>query len=209
MSIQTAVSQLNTWCIKNSLCMPDNADKKFERYIELLLDGQKKTNLTGFDSPEAIVEHLVLDSLQILRSGMAAGPLLDIGTGAGFPAIPMKLLIPDLKVYLVEPRTKRYAFLRKAERELELEDIFIYKSKVESIDFPENPGMVISKAFVPLNEWLSMCMPWAKKGALIACLVSYKDWQKKEANNYRTEYELIENNRVYSILKYHVSDTFV
>ena len=206
MSIQSAVSRLHEWCVENSLRWPENADLKFEKYIELLLWGQNKTNLTGFDSPDAIVDNLILDSLQILKSNRVTGPLLDVGTGAGFPAIPIKIVSPDLMLYLVEPRTKRYAFLRKVERELDLKNILIYKSRIENTVFPENPGMVISKAFMPLNEWLSMCLNWAKIGSSVACLVSYNDWKNLILTDYRIEYELVENNRVYSILSYYVAN---
>ncbi len=207
MSVESAVSRLHAWCVEKSLGWPDNADNKFERYIELLLWGQEKTNLTGFDSPDALVDSLMLDSLQILRSGQITGPLLDVGTGAGFPAIPIKILLPDLKMSLVEPRTKRYAFLRKVERELKIENISIYKSRIENVYFSEIPGIVISKAFAPLNEWLSMCLKWAKDGASVACLVSLEDWQNSELKDYRVAYELIENHRVYAILKHYVSNT--
>ncbi|MBR4985562.1 MAG: 16S rRNA (guanine(527)-N(7))-methyltransferase RsmG [Proteobacteria bacterium] len=174
---ETAARTLQTWCLTHDIPFPDDALARTACYLDRLLHYQKQTNLTGFSTPEDIVRNLCIDSLQILRTAQIRGPLLDVGTGAGFPAIPIKIIHPDMEMILVEPRTKRYAFLRLVERELGLENIRIYKSKIESVPIPAALGTAISKAFMPLPDWAKYALPWAQNGARIACLVSRADWQ--------------------------------
>ena len=127
-AILEAVDGLCRWCQAMGLPWHASAADQFGHYIALLLHAQKLTNLTGFSTPSAIAASLFVDSLQILRVKQNWSSLLDIGTGAGFPGIPIKILCPQLAVVLVEPRTKRYAFLRLVERELGLEHVEIHKS---------------------------------------------------------------------------------
>lgn len=200
----SAVNWLKDWCFEHHLDWHERAHDKFCAYVETLLHCQQQTNLTGFSTPRAIVEELFVDSLQILRVAEPRGPLMDVGTGAGFPAIPIKILRPELDMILVEPRTKRYAFLRLVERELELSKLTIHKCRIESVSVPENLGFAISKAFAPLPEWLTFAKPWAENGADIACLVTRADWDASEAQRTENAMETIgmveEKSRVYAVL---------
>ena len=205
--MKQAVAELAQWCQASGLPWHKEANARFERYIELLLHAQSLTNLTGFSTPKALVESLFVDSLQILRVNKPEHSLLDIGTGAGFPGIPIKILYPELKTILVEPRTKRYAFLRLAERELGLTEVEVHKCRIESLELKESPQMVISKAFAPLPEWLTLTKKWANSGSDIACLVSQKDWEHVDLAQfgYQTSGILIENQRVYAVVQLAVS----
>lgn len=200
MTIENAVSKLQMWCRDVQLPWHECASWRFERFIQLLEHGQELTNLTGFSTPEALVDGLFIDSLQIMRSGKLCGSVMDVGTGAGFPAIPIKIMNPELEMILVEPRTKRYAFLRMIERELKLNKLTIHKAKIEQVSVPENLGIAISKAFAPLPEWIEMARPWAKNGTHVACLVSEDDWKSADLKDYQTQFVLDENKRIYAIL---------
>ncbi len=199
--MENAVSLLKTWCLEHELPWPEEASRQFSRYIELLLHFQKQTNLTGFSTAESLVNELMIDSVQILRLGNLKGPVADIGTGAGFPALPIKILCPELEMYLVEPRTKRYAFLRQVERELGLKGLTIFKSKIESVDFCHPLGTAISKAFAPLPDWLELTRKWQNQGAVTACLVSKHDWESycPETHGFCVQKMLCEKDRVYAI----------
>ena len=201
--MKQAVTALAQWCLASGLPWHKEASTHFERYIELLLHAQSLTNLTGFSTPKALVDSLMIDSLQILRVKKPEGRWLDIGTGAGFPGIPIKILYPETPMVLVEPRTKRYAFLRLTERELGLKNIDIHKCRIESLELDEIPQMVISKAFAPLPEWLTLTKKWADSGADIACLVSQKDWEAVDLAQfgYQTAGVLTENQRVYAVVQ--------
>lgn len=202
-SIAQAVTALADWCRSSEIAWHAEADSLFGRYIELLLHAQQQTNLTGFSTPRQFVESLFVDSLQILRVRKPDISMLDIGTGAGFPGIPIKILCPETKIILVEPRTKRYAFLRLVERELGLTLLQIHKCRAESLALQETPQMVISKAFAPLPEWLTLTKRWAELGSDVACLVSQKDWDDVDLSQfgYQTVGLLNENQRVYAVVK--------
>lgn len=203
---ENAVVWLESWCASHGLGWHEMAHARFCMFIEKLLHCQQQTNLTGFSTPKAIVESLFVDSLQILRVSKFSGALLDVGTGAGFPAIPIKILRPELVMILVEPRTKRYAFLRLIERELGLEGLTIHKARIESVSVPEDLGVAISKAFAPLPEWLEHARPWANHGARVACLVSRVDWDAAQSDmrrlGYVVENSMEEQARVYGVLKF-------
>ena len=206
--ITTAIERLKFWCSVHQLEWPLDATSQFETYFRLLMHYQKQTNLTGFSHADDLVNQLCIDSLQILRLGQIPSPMLDVGSGAGFPAIPIKILQPDLDMILVEPRTKRYAFLRRVEDELHLNKITVLHSKIESAHLPPSIGMAISKAFMPILDWLSLATPWAKNGTQIACLVSKSDWLSAqtqiEKSGFKTTGIINENNRVYAILSLHM-----
>lgn len=206
--IENSVFWLRAWSEGQGLGWHDLAHERFCVFIDKLLHCQQQTNLTGFATPRALVESLFVDSLQILRVSEPLGSLLDVGTGAGFPAIPLKILRPDLEMILVEPRTKRYAFLRMMERELGFSGITILKSRIESVVVPSDLGFAISKAFAPLPEWLVHARPWAEHGAKVACLVSRVDWEAASGDilrlGYKVEGLLMENGRIYGVLRYEV-----
>ncbi len=156
------------------------ASRRFEQYVALLLKYQQHTNLTGFDTAESIVENGLKDSLQLLRvrNGRISGPVLDIGSGAGLPALPIKILHPEIEMHLVEPRSKRYAFLGLVARELGLEKIQVHHCRVESLELNQMPALVISKALMPFPDWLKLTEHWRKAGAYIGCYLSARDWNE-------------------------------
>lgn len=204
-SIVAAVDALELWCKDSNIAWEEQARQRFERFIEALLYHQQKTNLTGFDTAEKIVSEMIIDSLQLLRIRELSGPLLDIGTGAGFPSIPLKILRPEIEMVLVEPRSKRYAFLRLMQRELGLSSLTIYGTKLASIP-PQAPKMVVSKAFLPLGDWLNLTRNWLLAGACVVCYCSHTDWldayeRISDPNgDFRLDGVIVENGRVYASL---------
>ena len=198
----TSLASLESWCRTQNLDWNDAKAAQFSRYIDLLCRYQKQTNLTGFSTPEAIIRELFIDSLEILRAGRPSGTMIDVGTGAGFPAIPIKIMIPELDVILVEPRVKRYAFLGLVVRELALQNVTMVKSPIEHVDVPASLQWAISKAFAPLPIWLETARPWAARGAQVACLVSKSDWESfdLERAGYRVIHRIEERNRVYVVV---------
>ena len=200
-----AVERLEAWCTSKGLPWPPGVGEKFARMIGLLLRYQAQTNLTGFDGADGIVDGMILDSLQVLRLGGMRGPVVDVGSGAGFPGVPIKLLRPDLEMILVEPRRRRYAFLRKLESELGLEGLDIWCARIESVSLPETIGGAISKAFLPLMAWVDLCEPWARAGADVWCLTTRRCWEESliqlQGKGYRSTGMVEENGRVYVRLR--------
>ncbi len=176
--LKEAVRGLEAWCTENRIGWHRLASERFEKYIGLLLKYQKRTNLTGFATACEIVECGFRDSLQLLRvrDGRISGPVLDIGSGAGLPALPIKIVHPEAEMILVEPRAKRYAFLGLVIRELGLDHIAVHRCRIESLALETTPGLVISKAVMPCLEGLELTAPWRRAGADIGCYLSAADW---------------------------------
>ena len=105
---------------------------QFYNYLTLLMKWQKSQRLIGSSKPEWIVENLLLDSLLFLRVlPSPLGSLLDLGSGAGIPGIPLKIVKPKVRLVLVESRQRRASFLSSAVRELALLDTRVVGGRVE------------------------------------------------------------------------------
>lgn len=105
---------------------------QFSKYLELLTKWQKTVRLVGRSSPRWIVENLFLDSLMFLRAlPTRFESLLDLGTGAGFPGIPIKIVKADVTLMLVEARQRRASFLSTVVRELGLERAEVVNARAE------------------------------------------------------------------------------
>lgn len=107
---------------------------QFEIYLRLLLEWNSQINLTAVREPEAIRERHFLDALscaQVIRNGDMA--LIDIGTGAGFPGLPLKILYPPMRLTLVESVAKKTRFLEAVVTELGLKDVAILAERAEAL----------------------------------------------------------------------------
>jgi 16S rRNA G527 N7-methylase RsmG len=99
-------------------------------YMDLLLGWAEKINLTAITEPEEAVERLFWEAAPALAH-LGDGPLLDIGTGAGFPGVPIKILRPQIPVTLLEPRRKRAVFLREVIQACDLDQIEVREERLE------------------------------------------------------------------------------
>jgi 16S rRNA (guanine527-N7)-methyltransferase len=107
---------------------------KFDKYLSLLVKWQKVQRLVGSGDPEWIVEHLFLDSLLFLRVlPDDLESIADVGSGAGFPGIPIKIVRPALRVALIESRQRRVSFLSAAVRELALGQVVVLSHRLEQL----------------------------------------------------------------------------
>ena len=106
----------------------------FCKYLDLLVKWQSIHRLLGSTEPRWIVDRIFLDSLLFLKVlPSSAREILDVGSGAGVPGIPLKLVIPDLRLTMVESRQRRASFLSTAVRELSLRDVRVIPDRLESI----------------------------------------------------------------------------
>ena len=172
------LTAISDWCQRYRIpCADiDTAMHRFDAYLKLLLHYQKRTNLIGCESVSQIVEDLFIDSLQILRTGDLGAACVDVGSGAGFPAIPLQIMASPAAFHLVEPRTKRYAFLQCVCRELGFSTVIVHNAKIENCDLA-SVDFAISKAFAPILDWLETARRWTDCGAPVACLVAQGDWE--------------------------------
>ncbi len=112
--------------------LPPSVLQKIGDYLDLLVRWNARTNLTAVREPEALVQRQIGESLFAAQLLETSSPLLDFGSGAGFPGIPLKILNPELPVTLAESQGKKAAFLREAVRTLDI-DAEIWSSRVEAI----------------------------------------------------------------------------
>ncbi len=122
-------------------------------YLALIGKWNRTYNLTAIHEPERMLTHHLLDSLSILAQ-VGPGPLLDVGSGAGLPGIPLAIARPDLKVTLLDASQKRCGFMQQAAIELQLKNVSVVHARAE--DFrPEAPfPQVVSRAFSDLSDFV-------------------------------------------------------
>ena len=113
--------------------LTDQERGNFEKYLGLLIRWQKAHRLVGSTEPMWIVEHLFLDSLLFLRLlPSSVRTLADVGSGAGLPGLPLKIVKPEIEVVLIESRRRRAMFLASAIREMKLRGVRVLEGRLES-----------------------------------------------------------------------------
>lgn len=150
---------------KFNLQLDEQKVDKFNRYYELLVEYNERFNLTAIvNKDEVIVKHFV-DSL-LGAKYFIKGKLIDIGSGAGFPAIPLKIFNDDLDVTLVEATGKKCTFLNAVIKELGLKNIKVVNDRAEILgknpDFREKFDFCSARAVARLNTLAEYCMPFVK-----------------------------------------------
>ena len=125
-------------------------------YCDLISKWNKTYNLTSVDDPEQMVSLHLLDSLAVLPF-LPGGRVLDVGTGAGLPGIPLAIARPDQSFVLLDSNGKKTRFLVQASGQLGLDNIEVVNQRVESYQAPELFDVIISRAFSSLGQFLSAC----------------------------------------------------
>ncbi|MBL7203621.1 MAG: 16S rRNA (guanine(527)-N(7))-methyltransferase RsmG [Desulfobacteraceae bacterium] len=150
-------------------------------FLDELEEWNKKLNLTGLSSRQSIINELLIDSMMPAPFMPDDGNLLDIGSGAGFPAIPIKICKPSLKCQLMEPNSKKISFLKQIIRLAELEKIEVIKGRIEKEEgllHPEGYDVITSRGLAPLPQFLTWAAPHLASGGLI---VAFLGSQSEEA----------------------------
>jgi 16S rRNA (guanine527-N7)-methyltransferase len=156
-------------------CQIEEAILKLDLFIEILLKWNKVHNLTAFKNKEEVFQKGILDSLLILdgnvskniqlRDGMVIG---DIGSGAGFPAVPLAIVLPEIKFLLIEATQKKASFLSFVLAELEISNASIFKGRAEELVKTIKEGQVepfeviFSRAAAQMEELAEMAYPMLK-----------------------------------------------
>lgn len=158
--------------------------KQFYKYMELLLEWNEKMNLTAITDPEEVILKHFIDSLTIIPYLKEADTVLDIGTGAGFPGIPLKILEENKKFTLLDSLNKRIIFLQTVINELELKNIRAIHGRAEEFVNKEREAydIVTSRAVARLNVLLEYMLPFVKVGGRCICMKSFEiEEELKEA----------------------------
>lgn len=116
-----------------NLSIPTELADALLAYLELLALWNSKINLTALDDPDAAIDRLILEPLLAARHVPTGASVIDIGSGGGSPAIPLKLAAPRIKLWMVESKTRKSAFLREAIRQLDLRESFVETKRFEEL----------------------------------------------------------------------------
>ena len=136
------------------LALPDATSLKLAAYLELIAKWNRVHNLTAVREPAQMVVLHLLDSLSVLPHVEAAGSLLDVGTGAGLPGIPISIARPQLEVTLLDSSHKKSAFLTQAKTELGLANASVMCERVEQWKPGRTFDVVVSRAFSDLADFV-------------------------------------------------------
>lgn len=148
--------------------------EQFYQYMNILIEWNKVMNLTGITEPEEIITKHFIDSLTVLNKIDKYDKIIDVGTGAGFPGIPIKIALPEKKIVLLDSLNKRIKFLREVINLLKLNNIETIHGRAEDYGkdkkHREMYDISIARAVAPLNILSEYLMPFVKVGGKCLCM---------------------------------------
>lgn len=161
------------------LTFTDRQLEQFSAYYELLVETNKVMNLTAITEPEEVaVKHMIDSLLAADVKAFTGKTLADVGTGAGFPGIPLKIYCPSLKVTLIDSLAKRLNFLQTVIEKLELKGIRCVHMRAEDagrdIKHREKYDIVTARAVARLSVLVEYCLPLVKNGGVFIALKGSK-----------------------------------
>ena len=168
-SSEEAIEELQGFCVRHGLPWTNEARDRFVEYLQLLWQFNQASNLVGVSGRVDMVRELFIDSVAAAVVAPVAGAILDVGSGAGLPGVPLEILYPDLPITLVEPRKKRATFLRIVANRLALPDATVIAERIEDAGVERHP-FVVSKAFRPPAQWVRTAAEYVAPDGLVVCL---------------------------------------
>jgi 16S rRNA (guanine527-N7)-methyltransferase len=195
------------------ILLDNNIDNKtaedFYKYYLLLTEWNEKINLTAITEEDEVAVKHFLDSLKaaegIIEDGVS---VIDVGTGAGFPGLPVKIANPDIKLTLVDSLNKRINFLNEVISSLSLDGVRTIHSRAEELgqnkDHREKYDLCVSRAVANLTTLCELCLPFVKVGGSFVSLKGPK--AEEEVKDAKRAIELLGGELV-KIQSYDLSDT--
>jgi len=185
--------------------LDDEQIDKFFAYKDVLKEWNQKMNLTAIEDDEEIILKHFIDSISIcpiIKDKNLA--LIDVGTGAGFPGIPVKIVFPELKVKLLDSLEKRTKFLNEVIERLDLKDISTVHARAEEKgvdpDYREKYDISVARAVASLPVLLEYCLPFVKVGG---CFIAMKGNSTEEVENYKKALEIL-GGKIEDILEFNL-----
>lgn len=161
LALAAALIPLGEWASRFGIDLSPQKKELFLSYLSLLLWWNRKINLTSVKDLNLLVRRHFLDSIAIVPYLTPTGRLMDVGSGAGFPGLPLKIVLPAKEVVLLEARRKRANFLRELIRRLNIEGVRIIERRLEDLE-PKEIGLfddVVTRAFGATDLFLRLSSP--------------------------------------------------
>ncbi len=164
---------LKTYAADAGVALSDAQLAQFDRYAELLCEWNEKMNLTGITDPYGMVVRHFLDSLTLVPFLPEGASLIDVGTGAGFPAVPAAIARPDIRVTLLDSLNKRLTFLNAVCEELALPCTTVHARAEDGghlTNLREQFDVATARAVAALPTLCEYCVPFVKTGGVFVAL---------------------------------------